>query len=319
MDLSIIIVNWNSVDYLEKCLSTLIPTIKGIEYEIIVIDGASFDGCDEMLRRLFPEVKFVQSSKNLGFGRSNNEAYTGSCGDNILFLNPDTEIKTDAIRLMLSALVSLDGAGIVGAKLLNSDGSIQTSCIQSFPTILNQTLDSKFLQQCMPKSKLWGKASLFDVDRTPSEVAVVSGACLMIKKHVFEDIDMFSNDYFMYSDDVDLCFNTRKSGYKIYYVPEAVVVHHGGTSSSQSSTNSFSSIMMLESRFRYFRKNKSLQYAIRFRLAIFISSIIRLSILILVWLPAKFAGNIMRVNSALFKWKANLLWTLGLTSWVKNY
>jgi len=92
IDLSIIIVNWNSKDYLRKCIASILATTRGIEFEIVVIDSASFDGCDKMMREVFPKVRFIQSDKNLGFARSNNLAFHASSGRNILFLNPDTEL-----------------------------------------------------------------------------------------------------------------------------------------------------------------------------------------------------------------------------------
>ena len=133
MDLSIIIVNWNSKDYLHKAIASVEADTKGIDFEVVVIDGGSFDGSAEMLRQDYPHVVFIQSDKNLGFAKANNEAFKVSRGRILLFLNPDTEVEGHAITTLYDQLNVLPDAGIVGPKLLNSDRSIQQSCIRASP------------------------------------------------------------------------------------------------------------------------------------------------------------------------------------------
>jgi len=179
MDLSIIIVNWNSKEYLRKCVGSILTGTRGLDFEIIVIDSASFDGCAEMLRNEFPRVRFIQSQENLGFAKANNLAFQSAIGEFLLFLNPDTEIVGPAINLLHSALKELPDAGAVGGKLLNSDGTVQTSCVQAFPTILNQCLSAEALRQLTPKARLWGMRAIFENGGKPSEVEMISGACLI--------------------------------------------------------------------------------------------------------------------------------------------
>lgn len=319
MDLSIIIVNWNSKDYLLKSIASIEAETKGMELEIVVIDAASFDGCAEMLRQIYPHVLFIQSDRNVGFANANNEAFRAARGRNILFLNPDTKIEDFAIERLYSQLISLPKAGIVGAKLLNSDRSVQETCIRAFPTILNQVLDSNMLRKLFPRARLWGMKPLFVRSKGAKEVDAVSGACLMVKKSVFESVGMFSTDYFMYSEDVDLCLKVRKVGLNTYYVPTAVVVHYGGASSSQTSLNTFSAVMMLESRWRFFRKTRSLWYAKLYRLAMFGVSIIRIGLVLFMWLTRRLHGRESQNETVLKKWIARLRWTLGGESWVKDY
>lgn len=319
MDLSIIIVNWNSLDYLRKAIASIEAGTSRIEFEIVVIDAASLDGCEEMLRRFYPRVRFIQSKRNAGFAKANNEAFTMARGRTLLFLNPDTEIEGRAIETLYDQLNSLPNAGIVGAKLLNSDGSVQESCIRAFPTILNQVLDSAVLRKLFPTSGLWGMKPLLTGDGAATEVDAVSGACLMIKRSAFERVGMFSTDYFMYSEDIDLCFKVRKAGLHTYYVPAAVVVHYGGVSSAQAGVSVFSSIMMLESRWRFFRKTRSRWYSRLYRFAMFGSSIVRIGLVLLVWPARGLCGGGSRVGPALKKWMARLRWTVGGERWVKNY
>lgn len=320
MDLSIIIVNWNSRNYLFKAIASIEIDTKEIECEVIVIDSGSYDGCDEMLRRCYPSVRFIQSDKNIGFAKANNEAFKVSSGKNILFLNPDTEVECRAIRALYDHLEVLPAAGIVGPKLLNTDGSIQMTCIRAFPTILNQILESDLLRGTFPESELWGMTPLLRGNAAATEVEAVSGACLMIKRHAYETVGMFSADYFMYSEDMDLCLKVRNAGLKTYYVPQAVVVHHGGgSSSSQSGVNTFSSIMMLESRWRFFRNNRSIWYSHLYRAAIFVVCLVRIGLVLLVWAASGAVGRSFLGKPALRKWTANLRWAIGDEEWVKNY
>lgn len=319
MDLSIIIVNWNSKEYLQTCIASIITRTSDVTYEVVVIDSGSFDGVDEMLRQCYPQVRFIQSDRNVGFAQANNIAFTASSGRNVLFLNPDTELEGSAIDNLVHGLDSQQDAGVVGAKLLNSDRSVQTSCIQAFPTILNQLLDSNALRRTFPKAGMWGTAPLVSDTNLPAEVDAVSGACLMIKRAVFETVHMFSTEYFMYSEDVDLCFKVKEAGWNTYYIPAAVVVHHGGTSSAQSNENAFSNVMLLESRWRFFRKTRSPWYSRFYRLAMFAASIMRIGLLGIVWPIYGLRGEESTVGQVIRKWSARLRWALGGESWVKDY
>ena len=317
MELSIIIVNWNSKDYLRKCLASVVAETRGLEYEIIVIDAASYDGCGTMLREHYPNVRFIQAEKNLGFAWANNQAFAASKGKCVLFLNPDTELRGPAVNILHRALRVLPNAGAVGGKLLNSDGSIQTSCIQSFPTILNQILDVEPLRARFPRSRLWGMAALFGTAQAPEEVEAISGACVMLKRSVFESAGRFSEDYFMYAEDLDLSYQVRRAGFRNYYVPAGVVVHHGGGSSKQS-TSDFSVVMMRESVWRFLRKTRGHAYGLSFCAAMLVSSLLRLGMLILV-LPVRGMHMNPPVSSSFKKWTAIFRWSLGLKSGIKDY
>jgi len=319
MDLSIIIVNWNSKDYLRKCIGSILANTTGIEFEIIVIDSASFDGCDIMLRQYFPHVQFIQSRRNLGFAKANNEAFKVSRGKNILFLNPDTEIKGRAINALLQSLESMPSAGATGARLLNSDGSIQTSCVRAFPTILNQALDNKILQKWFPLSKLWGMAPLLNQSIEPTLVEAISGACLMVRRIAFEAVGLFSIDYFMYSEDIDLCFKLSEKSWKIYYIPDATLIHHGGKSSSQHSSNTRSDVIMLESRWRLFCKIRSYSYGQLYRFSMLFVSLVRILLLLFSFPVFIMRGKASSIIFSLKKWGARLRWAIGLENWVNEH
>src|SRR5579863_881911 len=141
VDLSVIIINWNSKDFVRECLTSLFANCRSVPMEVIVADGGSFDGCGEMLAKEFPAVKFVQIKENIGFGRANNEAVRHATGPYLMLLNPDTVLHEDTARIMVERLKSLPQAGAVGCKHLNTDRSLQATCIQSYPTVLNQLMD----------------------------------------------------------------------------------------------------------------------------------------------------------------------------------
>jgi GT2 family glycosyltransferase len=313
LELSIIIVNWNSKDYVRKCVQSINANARGIDLEVVVVDGASFDGCGEMLAREFPDVRFIQCEKNVGFARANNLGFEQARGDQLLFLNPDTEIIGDAINVLLQALARMEGAGIVGAKLLNTDGSVQTSCVQAFPTILNQLLDAEVLRKAFPKHSFWGMAPLFSGDASPEPVQVLSGACLMMHRAVFVQVGRFSEEYFLYAEDLDLCYKVSRAGLKNYYVPGASIIHHGG-GSSQPDRSTFSDVMMRESVFRFLTKVRGKSYSTGYRLSLALSALGRLLLLALLF-PVKLVRGEMAAASGSFrKWMAILKWTLGLQS-----
>ncbi len=320
MDLTIVIVNWKSKDYLAKAIGSITSLFNsGIAFEIRVIDSGSFDGCAEMLRETYPQILFIQSRENVGFARANNEACSGSSGSILLFLNPDTEILGAAIEQLYAQLINMPQAAIVGPRLLNTDGSVQDTCVRAFPTILNQLLDSDLLRNLFPQAPLWGKQTLTAQGDAPRRVDAVSGACLMIRRSVFESVGMFSTDYFMYAEDMDLCLKATRAGFGVYYVPTAVVVHHGGASSAQSAANTFSAVMALESQWRYFRKTRSSWYAMLYRAAMFLGSILRIGALLIAWPMYRLRDRSWRGRNALRKWTARLRWTLGGEAWVRDY
>jgi GT2 family glycosyltransferase len=235
-DLSVLIVNWNSVHFLEKCLRSVYESAGDLHFEVIVVDNASYDGSQEMLKDKFPRVEFIQNTANEGFAKANNKAFHHSSGRWVLFLNPDTEVIGPALATLLAFLKATPDAGIVGPKLLNSDGSVQITSIMHFPSLLNEALDFEFLHRAFPRFPLWNIAPLFErAGDKGVPVEAISGACMMMPRGVFEEVGMFDTSYFMFSEDLDLCYKVRKAGWKTYYCGSAVLVHHGGGSVASAS------------------------------------------------------------------------------------
>jgi GT2 family glycosyltransferase len=317
-DISIIIVNWRSTALLQTCLASLVANQGTLDYEIVVIDNASFDGCDRMLATHFPSVQFVQSHENLGFGKANNRAVRHSHSDLLLFLNPDTAVIGDAVNRLVASCRRLPDCGAVGGTLLNGDGSIQTSALLAFPTLLNQLLDCNLLRRLWPRSRLWANAALFADLAEPVEIEAVSGACLMMRREAFEAIGGFSSEYFMYSEDTDICFKAHRRGYRNYFVPEARVVHFGD-GSVRSARSSFAVAMAVESLWRFMIKHRGRVYARLYRALLLLSAFTRLGVLwILRLLPTRRSLNRGSVNSVP-KWNTILRWSLGFEPWVLKY
>lgn len=310
MDISVIIVNWNSKDFLRKCVRSLDEQTRGVSMEIVVVDSGSFDGCGEMLAREFPHVRFIQSDKNLGFARGNNVAAKQAAGRFLVFLNPDTEMRGPALNKLFEAAVSLSKVGALGGHLLNSDGTVQTSCLQSFPTIANQVLDAELFRKWFPCSRLWGMAALYANISEPAEVEGISGACLMTPRALFEQVGGFNEHYFMYYEDMDYCLKVQKAGWKNYYVPAAVIVHHGGKSSGGEHSK-FSSVMMAESGWRFFWTQHGAGQAAVFRACLAVKAIARICVLGLMRLAPASEARRKWIKSALGKWSCVLRWAFG--------
>src|SRR5260370_4833100 len=318
MDLSIVIVNWISAAFLRECLRSIYATPTFLRFEVIVIDNASFDGSEMMVRREFPWVEFIQSRKNLGFAGANNIAFARSSGRDLPLRNPDTELTGHALTAMCSVLDTMSDAGVVGCKLLNSDLSVQTSCIQAFPTILNQALDSDFLYALFPKSSLWGMRALYEPGIRPAVVDMVSGACLMIRRTVFEQVGQFSTDYFMYTEDMDLCYRGAHAGWRDYFVGGATVIHHGGRSAGTRS-NDFAVIMMRESKLTFMRAQHGRTYALYYQSSSCVIAFARLFVLAAGMVAAVGKSRRQEIRRSFGKWLKILRWSVGLESWAKTH
>jgi GT2 family glycosyltransferase len=318
MDLSVVIVNWNSKEYLRACLASLRLHTVGIQFEVIVVDSGSFDGVQDMLRDEHSEVRFVQSPSNIGFARANNLGATFANGSLLLFLNPDTEVRDNALAELVRQCLGLEDLGVAGPKLRNSNGSLQTSCVQQMPTILNQLLDIEQLQRWFPRHDLWTTAASFEGITEPVHVEAVSGACIMMRRQLFEEIGGFSSDYFMYAEDLDLAWKAGRAGWRNYYLPMCEVVHHGG-GSTQRGRSHFSDVMVPESVSRLLKKTHGRAYSGGYRFVLVVAALFRL-VLICSTLPFGLLVHRRRQWAAVFrKWVSVLRWGLGLERWVKQY
>jgi len=225
-DLSIIIVNFNTKDLLRNCLNSISKNTKGIDYEIIVVDNASNDGSVEMLKKEFPEVKLICNRENLGFARANNQGIKIAEGRNILFLNPDTWVLNNAISKMVNFIERHKDIGVVGSKLYKNEKR------EYHPSIRKFTKPIYIFLSFLPLAKLF--LSIYNkYFLNKNRIKIVdwlSGAALLVKRELLDKIGFFDENFFMYSEEEDLCYRAYKSGYKICYFPEAEIIHFKGKS-----------------------------------------------------------------------------------------
>jgi N-acetylglucosaminyl-diphospho-decaprenol L-rhamnosyltransferase len=319
MELSIVIVNWNSRQDLVNCVESLLRHPPSVSYEIIVVDSGSFDDVETALARICPTAAFIQSASNVGFGRANNLGVKTALGEYLLLLNPDTLVSRGAIDSLHRAARTLPCMGAVGPKLMNADGTPQDTCVRAFPTLLNQALESAVLRTLMPRSALWGARALHRPTSAPVAVEALSGACMMMRRDDFLGLRGFSEDYFMYSEDIDLCFRLSMKGLCCYFVPESSIVHFGGKSSSLSPVTQFAAIMMLESRRKYFARNRSTRYACAYRFTMLLNSAFRLAALFVLVPLLTLVGRRRQAIAAVGKWAAKLRWSIGLERWSTDF
>lgn len=316
---SVIIVNWNSLDDLRKCLRSLDRDRGNPGMEVIVVDNASFDGSAEYCGGLAPRVRFVQSLTNSGFAAANNLGASVAFGQFYLFLNPDTEVRPGAIAALSSTMLADDRIGCVGARLLNTDGSVQSSAILPFPTLLNTLLDADALKKLAPGLSIFGIAALGRQNETAATpVQAVSGACVLVRKSVFHEVGGFSEDYFMYAEDIDLCWKTRRVGKKVVHARNAIVVHHGGRATAARGISKFAVVLQRQSDWVCIAKFRGRLYAGAYRVLAAASSCLRLVILA----PVVFVlWPIQRVRlaQAFRKWRFVLSWALGSEAWCRDH
>jgi GT2 family glycosyltransferase len=316
MELSIICVNWNSADYLRECIASVYEYTWEISFEIIVVDNASSQEGVDTLREQFPEVTIIKSAKNLGFAGANNVGFRHSTGAYVLLLNPDTKLISAAINIMLAHMKTLPDAGIVGCRLLNTDLSVQLTAIQKYPTILNQVLDLEYLQLRWPHCPLWEIAPLFSTDVKLLKVEVISGACMLLRRQVFEQVGMFSEDYFMYAEDIDLNYKVKSAGFTNYYVGEAAMIHHGSKSSSRQEISFWATIMKYRAMRKLFQKTRGRLYGSMYRMAMGCAAAGRLIVLALAYPLGNIVWDREALKFATRKWRVVLRWALGRQSMV---
>ncbi|MCL5073808.1 MAG: glycosyltransferase family 2 protein [Actinobacteria bacterium] len=268
MELSIIIVNFNSLSYIKKCIESMFSILKteGFKWEVVVVDNNSHDGSIDYFKNLqsqFDNFMVIASSQNNGFAKASDIGVGSASGEFLLFLNPDTEFIETGMQKVLDFFNSknkMEKIGIVGAKLLNSDDSIQHSC-RSFPTLARQFYESYFLYRIFSRSKIFGSYFLsYWNHENIREVDWLSGAFMLIKKEVFERIGGFDEDYFMYSEDADICLRLSKAGFKNYYFSQYSIKHNDGGVASGNKAQRNSQIW--NSRRLYFIKNYSPVHAL---------------------------------------------------------
>ena len=222
-NLSIVIVNFNAGDFLQNCLQSLEKVREDTLFDVWVVDNASQDGSIEKAKQKFPQNHYIENKENLGFGKANNIALRQIKTEYVLFLNPDAKVLDKTLEFMLNYLDENPDVGAATCKVEKMDGSLDWASHRGFPTPWASFMF--FL----------GDDSLYHLtehDLTKAhEVDAISGAFFMTRKSVLDKVGLFDEDYFLYAEDIDLCFRIKQAGFKVMYVPEVKILHLKGVSS----------------------------------------------------------------------------------------
>jgi GT2 family glycosyltransferase len=249
IDLSILMVNWNTRSYLLPCLESVSKTVGKSSWEVIVVDNGSCDGSGEAVRNHFPTARLIENDRNLGFAKAMNQGLRACSGRYALLLNPDTRMKEETLERMISFMETHPDVGISGAQLLNGDGSKQNS-IANFPSLVTELLNKSLLRWMFPK-RFPGKESHYP---EPIEVDSVIGACMMVRREAMEQVGFLDEDYFLFLEETDWCYRMKKAGWKVYHLPQVEVYHDQGKSAEREKRRA--KIEYYRSRYHFFKKNR---------------------------------------------------------------
>ncbi|GAB4367454.1 MAG: hypothetical protein Kow0042_08030 [Calditrichia bacterium] len=304
-DVSIIIVNYNTKEFLEKAVYSIIENTLDISYEIILIDNASLDGSFDFTQKLQDkdEFKIIKLDKNVGFAKANNIAATYAEGKYILLLNPDTLLFENTIKKVLDFRVSLSKPAIIGIKLLNPDGSFQP-CRSQFPKIYNFLVQAFFLNSIFKKSKYFDRVNYGWQDpEVISYVDSVKGAFLFVDTPIWKELKGFDEDYFVYTEEVDFCFRAKKKGIDVIYYPETAIIHFGGESMDLNRLETY--IEMQKTILLFLKKNRGKIYSSIFRFVLALSAFNRILLNFLLQFfkkPKSYFDNKWRLYLYTFIW-----------------
>jgi GT2 family glycosyltransferase len=268
IDVSVIIVNWNTREMLAECLRSVaepaLSLSKGSKLkveghqssifnlqssmEIIVVDNASSDGSAAMVRERFPSVQLIENATNVGFARANNQGLAQAAGRYAVLLNPDTAVEPGALETLAAFMDAHPRAGACGPRLLNADGTLQPSA-HPMLTPCRELWRLLFLDRLLPRATYpmhrWDPA-------TPRRVEVIKGACLVLRRAALDQVGLLDEDYFMYTEEVDLCHRLALAGWELWWEPRAAVVHYGEGSSKQAREEMY--LQLYRSKVQFYRK-----------------------------------------------------------------
>lgn len=268
--ISVIIVNYKVKEYVANLLNSIKKAQHDFDLEIFVVDNASGDDSVTFLKKRYPEVNYIANEENLGFGRANNQAIKRAKGEYILIINPDTLVSEDTFDVLISHMNQNPECGAAGCKILNPDGSFAPESKRSIPTIWSAFCKALGLNTLFSKSKLFGEYYLSWLDENElAEVPVLSGSFMFWRADLLKELDGFDERFFMYGEDIDLCYRAQETGYHISYVPHTSIVHYKGESTKKGDLKYIRIFNM--ALYQFYEKHYSTQYSLLFKGMIYLA------------------------------------------------
>jgi len=250
MDVSIIVVNWNTRELLLNCLSSACATTAGLDIEIFVVDNGSEDGSSGAVRQAFPGATIIQNTVNRGFAQANNQALARATGRYVLLLNSDAVLTEGSLQGLVSFLDRTPDAGIAACQYIDIDGSRQNS-FDNFPTLATELFNKSILKALFP-ARYPGKRRHY---REPLAVDSVIGACMLVRAEAVRQVGRLDEDYFFFLEETDWCFRMQRAGWRVYHLPHIKVYHLQGKSKEKSPVKAW--IEYYRSLYLFFKKNRS--------------------------------------------------------------
>jgi GT2 family glycosyltransferase len=271
MDLSVIIVNFNTASLLRECLNSVDKTKDDIHLEIIVVDNNSKDQSVDMVKKDFPQVRLIANSENIGFAQGVNQGLNLTKGRYFLLLNPDAKVLPGVMKGLIGFMDRNKDVALSGVQLLNPDGTKQNS-IANFPTLTQELFNKSFLKILFPQKY----PSKYREFRSPIEVESVIGACMIVRPEAVKQVGELDPKYFLFLEETDWCFQMKKKGWKIYHLPQFKAYHRQGQ--SLIDLKSKGRIEYYRSYYRFFKKNYNQASHFFLRAVVFIKTLINLSL-----------------------------------------
>lgn len=268
VDLTVVIVNYNVKEFLTTCLASVLKASEHLTTELYIVDNNSSDGSISFLKERFPDVNYIINEENVGFGKANNQAIRFARGKYTLLLNPDTIVQEDTLEVLINYMDENSSCGACGCKILNPDGTFAPESRRSVPTVSTAIYKAVGLTALFPKSKVFGAyyQGWKDEDKG-GEVPVLSGSFMFFRTTCLKDLEGFDERFFMYGEDIDLCYRANKAGWSIHYVPETSILHYKGESTKKNKI-AYNRVFN-DAIYKFFEKHFTTRYSALFRFLIF--------------------------------------------------
>ena len=235
IDLSVVIVNYNVREFLEQTLRAVFRAQADLRMEVFVVDNNSVDGSPAMVRAHFPNARLIANESNKGFSVANNQAIRKARGRYVLVLNPDTIVQENTLVTLVRFLDERPDAGAAGCKILHPDGTFALESRRAFPTPRVAFFRMTGLSALFPRSPVFGRYNMTHLpENETAEVDALSGSCMMLRRTALDEAGLFDEEFFMYGEDIDLCYRIQQARWKIYYTPDTEIIHYKGQSTRKS-------------------------------------------------------------------------------------